>query len=65
MFNCGFVVKYEMSLGGGKYETRIDGPCSTVQEAQKMAEDLKTLDPCFKNPVVCQLVCNPNNPMLF
>ena len=54
-----------MSLGGGKYETRIDGPCSTVQEAQKMAEDLKTLDPCFKNPVVCQLVCNPNNPMLF
>ena len=64
MVYCGFVIEYSEDAGDGTFQTKFNGPHSTIQKAQEIYDSL------LKNPVVrdarvCHLVCSPNNPKLY
>ena len=65
MMYSGFVVCYKYGKTHPDQSTHFDGPHSTIQEAHKVYDDLKSLDPTITDVRVCRMVCDHNNPKLY
>lgn len=65
MMYSGFVVLYTYGQNHPDKSVHFSQPKSTIEEAQKIYEDLLSLSPVVDNVRICRLVTNPSNPKLY
>lgn len=65
MMYGGFVVLYNYGPNHPDKSIHYSQPQSTIEQAQKIYDDLMSLSPGVDNVRICRLVYNPSNVKMF
>lgn len=65
MMYSGFVVEYTLGPNHPDKTIHFSQPQSTIEQAQKIYDDLMSLSPAVDNVRICRLICEPFNPRFY